>query len=565
MSDARNNKRRAPGNHANEPEKKKGRPSQADLDSHAERDAMNQVQARRMLRRHPAVRSTGDDDRFDYENLVSWRIEEHWDEEDEAAVDEQWDQSELKESTKDLNSPQYASLFKLFRISLRLFETAPNAIISPLFALRYQAVSKNSLSNEWVMSMTFCEHPMKLMVDPCWEQDRKLLVLALQWTVICRLDSRRRWLSGGFPKSCPVLQPLFEEIQDYEAKRLSLSYHEMHEQARNRAIREGKSPSEFSDLLYQVGEAVHEDKKLRPKVEPGFDNLWGVVVLPLTNWDLRVLSNAVNSTKFRPEWSYSVQDALKGWKAEISGHELPTQDKLSLVYRLSQKNVFRHIRVMLRQPLTDADDGIHRPEPDQVNQNNDSEQDMNFLPRRIHHRPVANDAIVEKSGPVDANDSDSPLDIQHWSDGDDNDIDIGSTFGAGVEAGFEEFDPASRESAEYRRHVSNVSETLPQQPHASPINDSHQDNRILSEISELRKENLELRKSQQRLHKLVEEGQKRQKELMLSMQARLEELSQRNPAPNVQQDNQQTTALFNKPATTPESVLDTPNLWYLLD
>ncbi|KAH7144845.1 hypothetical protein DER46DRAFT_672543 [Fusarium sp. MPI-SDFR-AT-0072] len=542
MSDARNNKRRAPGNHANEPEKKKGRPSQADLDSHAERDAMNQVQARRMLRRHPAVRSTGDDDRFDYENLVSWRIEEHWDEEDEAAVDEQWDQSELKESTKDLNSPQYASLFKLFRISLRLFETAPNAIISPLFA--------------------FVTKPCQKTACPT---NGKLLVLALQWTVICRLDSRRRWLSGGFPKSCPVLQPLFEEIQDYEAKRLSLSYHEMHEQARDRAIREGKSPSEFSDLLYQVGEAVHEDKKLRPKVEPGFDNLWGVVVLPLTNWDLRVLSSAVNSTKFRPEWSYSVQDALKGWKAEIPGYELPTQDKLSLVYRLSQKNVFRHIRVMLRQPLTNADDGIHRPEPDQVNQNNDSEQDMNFLPRRIHHRPVANDAIVEKSGPVDANDSDSPLDIQNWPDGDDNDIDIGGTFGAGVEAGFEEFDPVSRESAEYRRHVSNVSETLLQQSHASPINASHQDNRILSEISELRKENLELRESQQRLHKLVEEGQKRQNELMLSMQVRLDELSQRKPAPNVQQDNQQTTAFFNKPATTPESVLDTPNLWYLLD
>ncbi|EXA38202.1 hypothetical protein FOVG_10170 [Fusarium oxysporum f. sp. pisi HDV247] len=186
---------------------------------------------------------------------------------------------------------------------------------------------------------------------------------------------------------------------------------------------------------------------------------------------------------------------------------------------------------------------------------------MNFPPRRIHHRPVANHAIVERSGSVDDNDSDSHLETRYLSDGDDNHSDIGGTFDDGVEAGFEEFDLASRGSAEYPHHGSDVSETLPRQPPASPIYASHQDSRIISEISELRKENLELRESQQRLSRRVEEGQKRQND----MQARLDELSQRNPAPNVQQNDQQTTILFDEPVTTPENILDTPDLWWRLD
>ncbi|EXM26249.1 hypothetical protein RAB80_012639 [Fusarium oxysporum f. sp. vasinfectum] len=141
----------------------------------------------------------------------------------------------------------------------------------------------------------------------------------------------------------------------------------------------------------------------------------------------------------------------------------------------------------LRQAF-EAVDEIHRPELDQVNHNNDSEQDMNFPPRRIHHRPVANHAIVERSGPVDDNDSDSHLETRYLSDGDDNDSDIVDTFDDGVEAGFEEFDQASRGSAEYPHHGSDVSEALPRQPPAFPIYASHQDIRILSEISELRKE-----------------------------------------------------------------------------
>ncbi|TVY63822.1 hypothetical protein Focb16_v014389 [Fusarium oxysporum f. sp. cubense] len=602
MSDAQSNKRRASGTHEDEPVKKKGRPSRADLDSHADRDAMNRVQARRMLRRHTAVGSTSDGDGFDYENLVSWCVEGHWGEEDDAAVDEQWDQSELKESTKNLNSPQYASLFKLFRISLRLFKTAPNAIISPLFGLRYQAVSKNSLSNEWVMSMTFCEQLMKLMVHPCWEQDRELLVLALQWTVICRLDSRRRWLSGGFPKPCPVLQPLFEEIQDYKAKRLSLSYHEMHEQARDHAIREGKSPSEFSDLLYQVGEAVYEDKKSRPKVEPGADNLWGLLILPLTNWDLRVLSNAVNSTKFRPEWRYSVEDALKGWKAENSGHELPTQDKLSLVYRLSQMNVFRHIRVQLRQPLTDADDHVDQlTDPFLSSEGNKSEQDQDQVAdsfpssdkepeqetspvhRKGRRRTVVDDSSEEEaplvqratrplpksrrrhvstddededSAPVRSSDSDLPSDPQPDLEGEEDDM--AGTVDDGANLDFGEFLPqATKESDEFRPRGPTLAESLPPHPPASPIYASLREKKMLSELSELRKENRELREGQKKLRGLFADGvkrqnelivqssnlmlqaQKEQKELMLNMQKQLEsmqselsELRQAKEAPN---------------------------------
>jgi hypothetical protein len=46
-----------------------------------------------------------------------------------------------------------------------------------------------------------------------------------------------------------------------------------------------------------------------------------------------------------------------------------------------------------------------------------------------------------------------------------------------------------------------------------------------------------------------------------SMQSELRELSQRNQAFNPPQNNQQSTILFNKPATESESILDAPDLW----
>ncbi|KAH7210895.1 uncharacterized protein BKA55DRAFT_698024 [Fusarium redolens] len=556
MSAPQSNKRHASGAHENESIKKRGRPSRSELASTIPEDAINRVQARRMLRRHPPVRSSGDEDSFDYDDLVSWRVEEHWDVDDDAAVDQQWDQLELKDSSRDMNSPQYASLFLLFKISLRLFKITPNTLVSPLFALRYQAVSKNNFSNEWIMSKTFCDRLMSLMVHPCWEDDIYLLALALKWTVICRLDSRRKWLSG-YQNSCPALQSLFDEAEGYKGKRLPIPYHEMHEQARDRASREGESPSEFSDLLYQVGEAVYRDKTVRPKVEPEYEAVWGFLALPLTVWDLRVLSKVVDSMNFRPEWNYSVEDALKGWKAENSGHELPTQDKLSLVYEFSQKNVFRHMRIRKRKAPTDAgNDEEQRPDSSPFNDENESEQGIIFSPPKIQ-RPGA-DGASDESRPVDDNNSDSPLILQRHSHDDDNDDDVDGTFDTGVWDNSEEFVPqTTHESDAFRSHGPTVSETLPRQPAASTIHASHQDRKILSEISDLKRENKELRESQKRHDELMITMQSQ----LESMQSELRELSQRNQAFNPPQNNQQSTILFNKPATESESILDAPDLW----
>ncbi|KAF4944718.1 hypothetical protein FGADI_12493 [Fusarium gaditjirri] len=113
-------------------------------------------------------------------------------------------------------------------------------------------------------------------------------------------------------------------------------------------------------------------------------------------------------------------------------------------------------------------------------------------------------------------------------DGDDIDNDIGGAF----EAGFEEV-------------LGSIER---------PVNTLH--HRLLSEMSEFRKGNLELRESQ----KLLKEDQERQNELMLSMQARLEELCQRDPPPNVRQNIQRPTISFDNLAITSEDVLDTPNL-----
>ncbi|KAF9766902.1 hypothetical protein IL306_000599 [Fusarium sp. DS 682] len=337
--------KRSSGRHEDERGKKRGRPSKQFLDSQIPHDAMSRIQAREMLRRHPALIHTDQSDLQFYEDLVSRFVPDQWDEDDEAEIDEEWDQSEVKENSKNLNTSQYASLFLLFKICLRLYRTTPIALISPVVGLRYQATSKNRLADEWIFTKSFCDKLAQLMVHPCMQQKTDMLALVLRWTATCRLDCRFKRVIT-FKTSCPALDSLFEELFELQGRHLVRSYHEMHKIARDRAIAAGHSPSFWSDLLYHIGEKVSQNTKGRPEVKPEFRSLWGLSVVPVTVWDLEIIIKVVKSIELKPEWNYSVEDALKAWKVEVPNQELPTQDKLSLIYKFAYKDVFRRLRFL---------------------------------------------------------------------------------------------------------------------------------------------------------------------------------------------------------------------------
>ncbi|RYC85608.1 hypothetical protein BFJ63_vAg11578 [Fusarium oxysporum f. sp. narcissi] len=586
MSDTESNKRRASGHHKDEPAKKRGRPSKAVLNSKVPENSMSRVQAQEMVSRHPPLSYSSQQEAWFYDELVPWPAQHDWDEEDDAAIDEEWNQSELKESSSRLNTSQYATLFLLFKISLRLYRTTPIVLLSPICALRYQAVSKNHFCNEWIMSGKFCELLSSLMVHPCWEENIGSLALALRWTVICRLDSRSAW-ALDVKLSCSILQRIFDKIKDHQVESLNISYHEMHKAERDRASGRDEPSSTLSDILYEVGEAVPKENAVRPKADPKYNSVFGWSVLPVTVWDLKVLAKVVNSMDFKPEWNYSVEDALSTWKVENSGPELPPQDRLSVIYMYSQKSVFRHLRLVDRQltsvqgteeanhdenqrsdPFSSSDDngpqlytssshhqGRRRAV---VDDSSDKESESvsgttGPLPK-LRRRHAVTDDEDEDIAPVRSSDSDRPFDPLPDLEGDEDDDDMAGTFDDGTNLDSGEFLPqATKELDEFRPSGPTLAESLPLRPPASPLYVSLRERELLSEISELR------------------QGQRRQDDLMLtmqtqldSMQSELRQIKQSIQAPTPSQSNPPFTMPFGKPNTASESVLDEPDLWWQL-
>ncbi|RKL47052.1 hypothetical protein BFJ72_g2789 [Fusarium proliferatum] len=366
MSDTRGNKRRASNSHPDEPVKKRGRPSKAVLATKVPEGSVSRRQAQAMLSRHLPLRYASAQEAAFYEDLVDRPAGHDWTEEDKAEADEEWDRSELKKASERLNTPQHASLFLLFKISLRLYRMTPIELFSPLGGMRYQAVSKNPQWNEWIMSGTFCDLLSALMVHPCWEENLDFLSLALKWTVTCRLDPFLAF-SCHANVACSVLERILAKVKGSLNKRLSVSYHEMHKTERERASERGTPISTLSDILFKIGEAVPKETAKKPMVHPKYDTMFGYPVLPVTVWDLKVLTGVVDSMKFKPEWNYSAKEALSAWKLVIAGPESPAQERLTDIYMYTFKGIFRRLRLERReldsaQRMEEADD--QRPDPD---------------------------------------------------------------------------------------------------------------------------------------------------------------------------------------------------------
>lgn len=499
MSNGRNKRAVEPSE--DEPGKKRGRPTKDDLNSLAPEDSVSRVQARRMLHRHPALEYSSEEESSFYDGLIPWPETFEWSDEDRAAVAEQWEQSDIKKASSNLNTAQYLSLFSLFKISLRLYGTTPLVLLSPHMTMRYQQVYFGS--NEWIMSKKFCETLSKIMVHPCWDGDINWLALALQWAVICRLDSRRKWFVD-LDYTCPVIQQTLENIQGFQGRFLDTSYHEIHEDERERASERGESLSIYSDILYEIGEAVPKEPA-RPEADPEYNTMFGRRVLPVTQWDLDVLVKVVNAMEFKPRWNYSVEDALTAWKAEKSGAEKPSRDKLSLIYELTYKGIFRFLRLHDRE----ASAVSRTEEPDDSDEEEDESIPANTgLLLNLHHRDIIHDVEEEDDSPVGLDDFSLYPQPDVQDEGEDDDTaDI--AFGSG---GFVPQDAV--ESHEFRPRGPTLAELLPQGPPASPIYASIREKKMLEELAQLREENKELRDGQKRLQDLFAQGVKKQNEVI---------------------------------------------------
>jgi hypothetical protein len=300
-------------------------------------------------------------ERQEYDDLIAEKFE-NWGDEDEKRVQAEWVRSEAKSLCQARAFTQRTALLTTWKISLRLYRQAPVTIFSERFDLRYQAVDTNGQASELLYSGTFCSKLSEIMVHPCWEQDVGLLALGLRWTAMCRMDDRRLWPFVD-TYGCPVLEALDKQIREHDEQdpdsELPSSYHDIHEELRLQALDDRRLPSYISNLLHKIGDRMADEESLRPTSDDADKEYDGYLVVPVTLWDLKVLSEAINATELREEWNYSTGEALKAWNALQTG-KIASKDKLPLLYELSYKNLFRHRIVQEREELqstTGSDSG----------------------------------------------------------------------------------------------------------------------------------------------------------------------------------------------------------------
>ncbi|KAF4342770.1 hypothetical protein FBEOM_3292 [Fusarium beomiforme] len=346
---SRSNKRPNTGAPANAPPAKKGRLSKAELSSQVPKDGMNRVQARRMLETNPRLtRHEGEDEREFYRKLVFWPEGSVFSG-DEKDILEEWDESIQKPESSKFSRGSHSPLANVWRVCLRLYRISPVILWSPLHGLQYQPATASAQAYKTIPSGTFCSKLLALLVHPCWDGEIKDFCCALQWTIICRIDDRRPWFPSTAP--CEAFRRFCKEIEEHQ-NGMPRPYFEAFEEARNRSTRR----SQLAELMYNIGKAVQNESDATPQVPDDLTER-GLHILPVTIWDLTVLTKAVNSTTFKNEWNYTVEDALVGWNAEIRGQDLPPLNKLPLVHELANKELFRHLYMLERGE--DSDESEH--------------------------------------------------------------------------------------------------------------------------------------------------------------------------------------------------------------
>ncbi|RKL01648.1 hypothetical protein BFJ71_g4975 [Fusarium oxysporum] len=281
---------------------------------------------------------------------------------------------------ENTNNPTANEFRSLWKVCLRVFGWSPVLMISPMQGLKYRSVakraqqpgsshapenseppedadqpdpiqdperpqpSKGTKPSEVIFPPDFSKLLTALIVHPCWEWDTVLFVLALQYTVKCRVDNREPWPHNELlyrVSSLRTLRSMFDD-PDREPVRIAEMFEAMH----NSQLQ--GTGSRFSRFLHFLGGQV----KSTPNDLTQPQTYLGVGALPVTIKDLRFLTAAVTEFDWGVEsWNCSPDEVWRAYRAErgIGKDEVPMTNAETKRYTLrSLKDVYREIADQIR-------------------------------------------------------------------------------------------------------------------------------------------------------------------------------------------------------------------------
>ncbi|KAF5617735.1 uncharacterized protein FTJAE_12525 [Fusarium tjaetaba] len=286
------------------------------------------------------------------------------------------EKEDYDEFNPEVNSPVVKDFKALWKVGLRLWGVSPTTVISPMVGLRYFPLSSGrKRANHAVLSPDFSKLFAALITHPCWEFEHERFVLALQYLVRCRGDSRSPWPhQGAKERECPAIEALFNMFDETGYGDRSL--HEMHKSARESIV--GGNISVFSDFLYSIGERVTKHDMDQEQA------YYDMPALPVTLGDMKSLTDAVKSFEWPDEsWRCSPGDTYTAFKAErTSGKtDLPTTGtELKEFLDRSLKDIFRDIEIYRQEAGSERSSPVYQADKEDVLVDNAADADACQLP-----------------------------------------------------------------------------------------------------------------------------------------------------------------------------------------
>ncbi|KAJ4015438.1 hypothetical protein NW766_005781 [Fusarium irregulare] len=263
---------------------------------------------------------------------------------DKAEARRLFDESDEIKTLDKLDPGKHSlSFFKTFyKTFVRVFRSSPFILLSPLNNLRYRhRLSANTCRAAF--GTTFSNHMAPLLVHPVWRQNHKLLRAALQFTILCRMQSRCPWPLNNDTLGYQALAKLRQTCQALDHTPIGIA------DMLRQAIDETPVAEEFPSFLVSIADHVKRGEE--KDIEVG-----GQIVLPVELKDLTSIRAAIDSFQWRnASWRAGTRRIWDAFITERGGpqSEYPKDEELKDSIQASMRFLCQKI-VIARSDTAEA-------------------------------------------------------------------------------------------------------------------------------------------------------------------------------------------------------------------
>ncbi|KAJ4135192.1 hypothetical protein NW768_004813 [Fusarium equiseti] len=230
----------------------------------------------------------------------------------------------------------YGDFEFLWKTCLRVFRVSPNALLSVINNLQWG--DNNTSTGKAIFSSGFSKLLSSLIVHLAWNYNYRKLQMALQFVVICRIESDERW---------PSSRDIFNHTIDcYALELLRVRFDELEPGSVSKKLRQAIAltpfEEEFPAFLLTISQYVSQ-KATDSDISTSYR---GHLAYPVETRDLKSIEQALDNYAWANEaWRISTQRIWEAFKSQqgIFGPRFPNHDQIKEYIPLAVRHIYAYL------------------------------------------------------------------------------------------------------------------------------------------------------------------------------------------------------------------------------